>query len=75
MDDRFLDITKQYINSIIDEMIMRGTESKELYDKQSDFAKIMFFATISCSKEQLVDLFQKANETEKEYLKMNTEVN
>lgn len=75
MNDRFLEITRQYLNSILDEIMKQGTEYKELYDKQSDFAKLAFWGQLSGSKRDLENLFRAADEMEKQYLNMNVEVN
>lgn len=77
MNDKFLSIAQAAMEAFLDTIIECGSEYKEIYEKQSDFAKTAFFGHIamSLSKEDFEGIFQGANAMEQEYLNNHKEVN
>ena len=77
MCNKILEIIKSAIISNLDNLLDFGIQYKEIYDRQSDFAKAIFFAQISdiLSKEDFENIFIGADALEIEYNKNHTETN
>ena len=77
MEDRFVELLECAFEKFIDTAIECGAEYKEIYDKQSDFAKAFFLGATAVyfSKEEYLRIFSMAEEVEKIYNKNHTETN
>lgn len=77
MEDRFVELLEYAFEKFIDTAIECGAEHKEIYDKQSDFAKAFFLGAtaIHFSKEEYLRIFSMAEEVEKIYNEKHRETN
>lgn len=67
MEEKFVDLLGYAFENFIDTAIERGAEYKEIYDKQSDFAKSFFLGAVAIylSKEEYLRIFSLADKVEK----------
>lgn len=77
MEDRFVELLENTFERFVDAAIECGEEYKEIYDKQSDFAKLFFLGIVGThfSKEDYLRIFSTAEAVEKMYDSNYTETN
>ena len=77
MDEKFFNVMKSAVEAYFDTLVECGGEYREIYDKQSDFAKTIFFGKIASimEKKDFAVLFEMADKIEQDYLNKHKEVN
>ena len=77
MNEKLFNVMKSAVEAYFDTLVECGGEYKEIYDKQSDFAKTIFFGKIASimEKKDFAELFEMADKIEQDYLNKHKEVN
>ena len=77
MNEKFFNVMKSAVEAYFDTLVECGGEYREIYDKQSDFAKTIFFGKIASimEKKDFAELLEMADKIEQDYLKNHTETN
>lgn len=77
MNEKFVNVMKSAVEAYFDTLVECGGEYREIYDKQSDFAKTIFFGKIASivEKKDFAELFEMADKIEQDYLNKHKEVN
>lgn len=77
MNEKFFNVMKSAVEAYFDALVECGGEYREIYDKQSDFAKTIFFGKIASimEKKDFAELFEMADKIEQDYLNKHKEVN